>query len=190
MAHVDRVRHSLSHCDTNCHALLVSLGFPRSTDTERRNVNPTDQLSYVLPTVTSVVERIRPAQLKDPTPCDGFTVADLLAHVMSLGSSCADLYRGTELGVTYTPTDSDDVPADDFRLVMEDLLAAAKSPGAMDRVLQTPMGEMTGADLARLIALDGLVHGRDLATSTGDSLELPPCVIDAVDTFARGALTN
>jgi len=52
----------------------------------------------------------------------------------------------------------------------------------------TPMGEMPGAAFARLVALDGLVHGWDLASSTGQSLDLPTEVIAAVDEFARDAV--
>ena len=49
---------------------------------------------------------------------------------------------------------------------MDGLLDAVQSPGALDRTIQTPGGEMPGAVFARLVALDGLVHGWDLATST------------------------
>jgi uncharacterized protein (TIGR03086 family) len=40
------------------------------------------------------------------------------------------------------------------------------------------------------VAFDGLIHGWDLASSTGLDYELPPAVIAAVDEFARGALTS
>jgi uncharacterized protein (TIGR03086 family) len=81
------------------------------------------------------------------------------------------------------------VPAAEFREVMEDLLDAVKSPGAMERMISAPMGEMPGSVFARLVAFDGLVHGWDLASSTDLEFELPPAVINSVDGFVRGALT-
>jgi uncharacterized protein (TIGR03086 family) len=59
----------------------------------------------------------------------------------------------------------------------------------MERTISAPMGEMPGSVFARLVAFDGLVHGWDLASSTGLKFELPPVVIDSVDGFARDALT-
>ena len=73
---------------------------------------------------------------------------------------------------------------------MNDLLAAVQTPGAMDRVITAPVGEMPGSAFARFVALDGAVHGWDLATASGLEFELPDSVIDAVDGFARGALSD
>ncbi len=64
-----------------------------------------------------------------------------------------------------------------------------KSPGALERTISAPIGEMPGEVFARFVAFDGLVHGWDLAVATGLGFELPGCVIDAVDEFARQALT-
>ncbi len=72
---------------------------------------------------------------------------------------------------------------------MDDLLDAVNSPGAMEHVVTSPFGEMPGSTFARLVAFDGLIHGWDLATATGQSYGPPPAVIAAVDEFARDALT-
>jgi uncharacterized protein (TIGR03086 family) len=80
------------------------------------------------------------------------------------------------------------VPATEFREVMTDLLDAVKSPGAMERVVSTPMGEMPGDAFARFVAFDGLVHGWDLASSTGQTFDIPTDVVAAVDGFARSAV--
>ena len=73
---------------------------------------------------------------------------------------------------------------------MDDLLDAVRSPGAMDRTIESPVGSMDGETFARLVAFDGLVHSWDLATATGQHLALPPEVIDAVAAFAHEALTE
>lgn len=72
---------------------------------------------------------------------------------------------------------------------MAALLDAVQSPGALDRTIQTPGGAMPGAVFARLVAFDGLVHGWDLATSTGQPWELDDGLVGEVDDFARQAIT-
>jgi uncharacterized protein (TIGR03086 family) len=77
-----------------------------------------------------------------------------------------------------------------FDTAMAELLDAVQSPGALDRTIQTPGGEMPGAVFARLVAFDGLVHGWDLATSTGQSWDLDDDLVADVDGFARQAITD
>lgn len=50
------------------------------------------------------------------------------------------------------------------------------------------MEPIDGETFARLVAFDGLIHGWDLASATGQTLEVSADVIGAVDEFARSAL--
>ena len=76
----------------------------------------------------------------------------------------------------------------EFAATMRDLLEAVQSPGAMERVISAPVGEMPGETFARFVAFDGVVHGWDLASATGQTWDLPADVVAAVDEFARAAL--
>lgn len=71
---------------------------------------------------------------------------------------------------------------------MDDLFDAVRSDGAMERVVDSPLGTMSGEVFARLVALDALVHGWDIATGADLSYEVPTEVVAAVDSFARGAI--
>jgi uncharacterized protein (TIGR03086 family) len=152
-------------------------------------MEPTEQLSYLLPTLSATVDRIQTMQMNDPTPCSEFTVHDVLNHMIVLGGSFTYWFRGDDAPELKAPGVYGWVPAAEFREVMDDLLDAVKSPGAMERTITTPMGEMPGETFARLVAFDGLIHGWDLASSTGQQFQVPPTVICAVDEFARGAIT-
>ncbi len=152
------------------------------------SMEPIEQLSAIMPALTNTVDGIGVSQMYHPTPCSEFTVHDVIDHMIVLGGSFSYWFRGEEAPELTAPAVYGRVPAAEFRDVMDDLLTAVKSPGAMDRIIATPMGEMPGAAFAQLVALDGLVHGWDLASSTGQSLDLPPDVIAAVDEFARGAI--
>ena len=152
-------------------------------------MHPTEQLDYILPTLSATVDRIQTMQMNDPTPCSKFTVHDVLNHMIVLGGSFSHWFRGEDAPEATAPGVYGWVPAAEFREVMVELLDAVKSEGAMSRTLSTPMGEMPGETFARLVAFDGLMHGWDLASSTGQTFDVPPPVVASIDAFARGALT-
>ena len=108
-------------------------------------MHPIEQLTYILPTVSSVVDRIQVMQMNDPTPCDNFTVHGILDHMMVLGATFTYWFRGEEAPELSPPGVYGWVPASEFREVMDDLLAAVKSPGAMERTIDSPVGAMPGA---------------------------------------------
>ena len=152
-------------------------------------MDPIEQLSHILPTLNDTVGGIQAAQMNDPTPCSSFTVHDVLDHMMVGGGTATYSFRGEAAPELTAPPVYGRVPAAEFREVMDDLLSAATSRAAMERTIVTPMGEMPGETFARLVAFDGLMHAWDLASSTGQTVDVPAGVVAAVDEFARGALT-
>jgi uncharacterized protein (TIGR03086 family) len=151
-------------------------------------VEPIQQLKAVLPVLSDLVDGIGPEQLADPTPCDEFTVHDVLDHMIVLGGSFAHLFRGEEPPAVTPPAVYGRVPAAEFRSTMAELLAAVESDGALERRLDTPIGVLDGATFAGVVAFDGLMHGWDLAAATGQLYDVDPDVVAEVDGFARVAL--
>lgn len=149
-------------------------------------MQPTEQLARIVSALDELVGRLTVDDLGNPTPCDRFTVHDVLDHLMMLGGSGAYWFRGEEAPVISAPPVYGWVPVREFRTAMHDLLEAVDSDGAMDRTIATPRGEMTGDTFARFVAVDALTHGRDVATAAGVEFELAADVIAAVDEFARG----
>lgn len=152
-------------------------------------MEPIEQLSYILPTVASVMDRIEPSQLDAPTPCEKFDVHDILNHFIVLGGTFPALFRGEEPPATEPVERDGHVPSAECHKILDDLLDAVRSPGAMERTIPTPVGDMPGAAFASFVAFDVAVHGWDLERSTGQRFVLPPTVIEAVDRFARAALS-
>lgn len=153
-------------------------------------MEPTTQLDHILPTLCTLVDGIRLDQLNDPTPCAAFTVHDVLDHMMVLGGSFSYWFRGRPAPDIKAPAVFGAVPADQFRAVIGDLHESVRAPGAMERTIASPMGELPGQVFARFVALDGVLHGWDLATATGQPYEIAPDVVGAVDEFARTAITD
>jgi uncharacterized protein (TIGR03086 family) len=153
-------------------------------------MTPIEQLARILPIVSDAVDRIEPHQLGDPTPCSRFTVADVLDHMFVVGGRFAWAFRGEEAPAIEPLPRGDRVPAAELRRTMDDLLDAVRSPGAMERTVLSPMGAMPGETLARLVAFDGVVHGWDLARSTGQGYDVDDDVVAQVEGFARVAITD
>jgi uncharacterized protein (TIGR03086 family) len=152
-------------------------------------MDPREQLSHILPTLKDVVDGVHPRQLGDATACSEFKVRDVIDHMVVLGGSFAYMFRGEDAPEIGAPETLGWVPAREFRQTMDDLLDAVNSPGAMERTVSSPVGDMSGETFARFVAFDGLVHGWDLTAATGLTYAPPSAVVSAVDQFAREALS-
>lgn len=147
-----------------------------------------EQLSVVIPMLKDVAGSITAQQLGTGTPCTSFDVAGVLEHMTALASAFAPMFEGRD--PTSAAAASPDSPVmERFPSAMDRLLEAVQSPGALERTIETPNGPLPGAVFARLVALDGLVHGWDLATSTQQEWEPPDDLVSEVDAFARQAIT-
>ena len=147
-------------------------------------MDPITQLELLGPHLGGVVTGIRPDQLGNPTPCANFTVRGVLEHMLAGATAFAAAYRGEQSPVEPDLAD----PLGSFGPVLDDLVAAVTAPGALDRTIQAPFGELAGGTFARFVVLDGLVHGWDLATATGQPYEPPEELVAAAFAFAHQAI--
>ncbi len=148
-------------------------------------MEPTEQLAVIIPALTDLVDRLEPADLERSTPCAEFTVRGVLEHMMGGAANFVPAFRGESTSNGSPPPPSEGVPAAAFREAMTDLLAAVNSPGALERTITAPFGYVPGSVFARFVAFDGLIHGYDIASATGQPYDPPAAVVAAVDAFAR-----
>ena len=146
-------------------------------------MDPLTQFGQLGPLLAGVVGDISPDQLDRPSPCAEFTVRGVLEHMIGGATAFAAAYRGE----TAAEPDLSDVLAG-FGPALGNLGAAVSAPGALDKTVAAPFGEVPGETFARFIVLDGLVHGWDMATATGQAYDPPDELVAAVDAFARQAL--
>jgi uncharacterized protein (TIGR03086 family) len=146
-------------------------------------MDPITQLEQLGPHLGGVVAGITPDQLDNATPCAEYTVRGVLEHMIGGATAFAAAYRGVE---PTTPDLSD--PLRDFAAVLGDLVGAVTAPGALDQTVQAPFGAVPGETFARFIVLDGLVHGWDMATATGQPYTPPDELVAEADAFARQVL--
>lgn len=142
------------------------------------------QLDQLGPELGKVVGGITTDQLDNPTPCSKFTVQGVLEHMIGGATMFAAAFRGQA-----PPTgDAPDDILESFGPALTDLVAAMHEPGALDRTVQAPFGEVPGSTFARFVVLDGLTHGWDLSTATGQPYDPPDALVADVEAFARDTL--
>jgi uncharacterized protein (TIGR03086 family) len=143
-------------------------------------MDPVDQLGQLAPLLGAVVGGIDADQLDQPTPCRDLDVRGVLEHMIGGATLFTAAYRGEQPA---EPDVSDPLAA--FGPVLGGLGAAVSAPGALDRTIASPFGPTSGEHFARYIVLDGLVHGWDMASATGQAYDPPGELVAAVDAFAR-----
>ncbi|MEL7157280.1 MAG: TIGR03086 family metal-binding protein [Actinomycetota bacterium] len=115
----------------------------------------------------------------NPSPCEGWTAADVLAHNIGMNKMITGFTQGTNSrGPAHDlPTD----PLGQWRDSLQELLAALDTKGALQSVAKTPWGEMPVDRFLGFAWVDPVVHTWDLAKATGQD----PIVDEAL--AARGA---
>jgi uncharacterized protein (TIGR03086 family) len=146
------------------------------------------QLDDLMPVLHGLVDRISAEQLDERTPCTNFTVTGVLEHMIGGASAFAPLFRGDGPAAGAGAAAATGTLQDRWRAAMVDLLDAVHSDGAAERTIAAPFGEVPGSVFARFVAFDGLVHGWDLATATGQHYTPRDELVREVDAFARQAL--
>lgn len=147
-------------------------------------MDPRDQLDAIVPMLNDLVRELDDSRLGASTPCASFDVRQVLEHMIGGATMFAGAFRGLEPGAA--PSTDDVVEA--FQQAMAELQASMRAPGAMERTIAAPFGEVPGETFARFVALDGLVHGWDIATAIGQSYDPPAEVVREADAFARQAI--
>lgn len=125
-----------------------------------------------------------------PTPCAGWTLGRLLAHMAGqhLGFAAAARGSGADPGV-WADVPVDDDPAGRYAAAADEALAAFAEPGALERRWRLPEVHPTfgfpGATALGFHLLDYVVHGWDVAESLGLRVEFDQDVLGAALAVAR-----
>ncbi len=142
--------------------------------------------------VSRLLDEVSEEQQAAPTPCEGYPVAALLDHFMSLSLAFTWAARKTTAaegasGAPPVPSAANLDP--DWRSVLPkrlgELADAWRDPGAWEGMTEAG-GVRMPAEVIGVIALDEVVlHGWDLARSTGQPFQCDPASTAAVLEFTR-----
>jgi uncharacterized protein (TIGR03086 family) len=121
-------------------------------------------------------------QWQAPSDCDGWTVRDLVNHIVTGNYWAAELGSGFSIEAVGDRLDGDVLGTDPLRAYDDSALVAAavfRAPGAMEAPCAVSYGPVPGAVYCGHRFLDVLVHGWDVATSTGQDTTLDPGLVEA-----------
>ena len=113
--------------------------------------------------------RLRPVgadQWALATPCTGWTVRELVNHVVVGGMTSVRLLHGATVEDLGSLWGSDQLGADPLatrRRSVADERAAFAEPGALERIVHHPAGDVPGSTLLGFRTADNLLHAWDLA---------------------------
>jgi uncharacterized protein (TIGR03086 family) len=144
-------------------------------------------LNLILDEYSRLLAGVAPAQWSAPTPCENWDVRALVNHVVMGQYVFSAALQGQERpDVTADYLGSD--PVGSFQRSSENLLTAFDLDAVMSKMITVPFGEIPGVGAMHLRAIEGLVHGWDLAQATGQSLDLQEEIIGTELVFAQNAI--
>ncbi|WP_405609748.1 TIGR03086 family metal-binding protein [Streptomyces sp. NBC_01508] len=145
--------------------------------------------------VAGLLEGIEAKHLSAPTPCPDYTVRELLGHLVGLTVAFRDAGEKA-LGPTTDTPPNEALPRleDGWRTTLparlDELAAAWRSPDAWQGFTRAG-GVDLPAQVAGLVALNELVvHGWDLARSTGQAYDVDRASLEAVLPFLEPAAAS
>ncbi len=122
------------------------------------------------------------------TPCSEWNVRALIEHVVRGDQMAVAILRGgsREEGFAAMLGDMDDDLGAAFASAADALAAEFATPGALERVVHHPGGDVPGMQLLRFRVGDYTYHAWDLARATGQDETLDPVVVEAVWSAMQG----
>jgi len=161
-------------------------------------MDPKEFFCGVSDLLTPLVEGTESAQLADDTPCDGFTVRDLIGH-FTLGrfifgaGMAGDDARQQELIATM-PAQINDVLGDDhhenYEQATEAINQAVAGVADVTETVSLVFGEMPAIYALQMLSADNYVHCWDLASATGQAFEPPEHLTNAAATLFSSFITE
>jgi len=127
-------------------------------------------------TFADVIAAAPPNRWSSPSPCEEWTAADVLQHVLDMQSAVL-----TPLGLALSPAPTVDTdPRGAFDHARADIQRALADPVVSETTVQTPMGPSTFADhVDQVASADLVVHGWDLARALGLEHQIDPAEVEA-----------
>ncbi|GAY11820.1 TIGR03086 family metal-binding protein [Pseudonocardia sp. N23] len=121
------------------------------------------------------VAAVPPERWADPSPCVEWTARDVVGHVVNLHQA-ALVPVGRALSPA--PTVEED-PFEAIRAARADVEAVLADPAVAGRLVDTPVGVMPAAThVDRVVSVEMVLHGWDLARATGQDDEIDPAEVE------------
>jgi uncharacterized protein (TIGR03086 family) len=150
----------------------------------------TSILERAVASTRGVLANVTPDQLDRPTPCALWDVRAVVNHVVG----ATHFFTGAVRGDFQPSGDEPDFAAGDFVPSYDEgaaqAIAAFSAPGAAEKTVALPFGEIPVAAFMEIAATDTFTHGWDLARATGQPSDLDPALASQLYEHAKVALPD
>ncbi|HLX87269.1 MAG TPA: TIGR03086 family metal-binding protein [Acidimicrobiales bacterium] len=133
-------------------------------------------MKQVIANTDKIVKGIDPSQLGLPSPCTEWTVRDVVNHITggsTMFAVCVE--EGSVPDELLGQLMGGDNLGDDFVGAWEAAstraVAAFESPGALDKMVKLPFGEMPAGVALNIAVFDVLTHAADIASATNQTID-------------------
>ena len=143
-------------------------------------MDPLTKLSSAIDQAQPVIAATPASAYDLPTPCEGWTVRDVINHMIG----ALTMFRDVAVdGVADPALFARDLigadAANSFETIAKDAVAAWSEPGKLDGTAKLPFGEFPAAFALQLPAMDMVVHAWDITKATGNSTTWDPDLVRA-----------
>ena len=126
---------------------------------------------------------VEPDQWNSPTPNPGWSVRDLVNHVVGGNRRYVLLLTGAPTTAVEALRNLDHLgedPGESFRTTAAEVAAAFEERGALERVVHHRRGDLYGAELLVMRITEHALHGWDLARAIGADESIDPPVVETI----------
>ena len=151
-------------------------------------MDPADLYRHSSEWAAAVFTGVTADQHADATPCSAWNVRELMAHIVGGNQLFAASALGTGSPDPNAAPEADILgadPAATYRAAASAVIEAFATPGAYERMVSVPAGEMPGVALYGIAMTEQLLHGWDLAKATGQETALDQDLAAAADAMIR-----
>lgn len=146
-------------------------------------MDPFDALEQARAEFESRLRAVQPGQWDRPTPDEDWTVRDLVGHVVAGNRATVRLLEGCsreDAMVLFADITPGRDPVGEFVAAADAQDGALRAPGALERTVHHPAGDVSGADLLGFRIGDLALHAWDLARAIGADETLDPGLVTVV----------
>jgi uncharacterized protein (TIGR03086 family) len=133
------------------------------------------------------VRQVELEQWKLATPCTAWDVRTLVNHVVSWNLIVSDLLAGktpAEIAAMFSQDALGDNPTAAAEASVGRAIAAFGQPGALERIVHHPVGDLPASYVVMMRTFDNTLHGWDLARAIGADERIDLELADAVYEWA------
>ncbi len=127
------------------------------------------------------------------TPCSDWNVKDVVNHIVYENVWMVALFNGrtiAEVGDEFEGDLVGDDPAGVYLRTANEVKAILAEPDAMSRTCQISSGPVSGADYAKELFLDTLIHGWDIAVGSKQDATLDPYLVEQCTPLGQAIADN